>query len=131
MDQLVQQVQRQQRTRQRWQEAMTRQVARQEEQHLLRAWWQATEKDRPELVQRHREVFARIRRNRIEAHRIERQEREILDAAMRAKGYLVRPGRVFPRYVRPGWKEAKGCTTAARSPTPAVTVSTRPLPQFT
>ena len=87
---------------------MIRQEARQEEQHLLRAWWQATEKERPELVQRHREVFERIRRNRIEAYRIERHEREILDAAMRAKGYLVRPGRVFPRYVRPGWKEAKG-----------------------
>ena len=105
---MVQEIQRQQRTRQRWQEAMTRQEARQEEQHLLRAWWQATEKDRPELVQRHREVFTRIRHNRIEAHRIERREREILDAAMRAKGYLVRRGRVFPRYVRPGWKDTNG-----------------------
>lgn len=87
---------------------MAHQAERWEEQAVLRTWWQATERDRPELVQRHREVFRRIRKNRIEAHRIERAERTILDAAMRAKGYLIRPGRVFPRYVRPGWQETNG-----------------------
>ncbi len=105
VDQVVQQAQREQAAQQRWRARMARNVAWQEEQTVLRAWWQANEQDRPELVRHHREVFTRIRQNRMRAHQIERAERATLDAAMRAKGYLIRPGRVFPRYVRPGWTE--------------------------
>lgn len=72
-----------------------------EEQAVLRQWWRATEKDRPEIVSRNREIFTRMRANKRRAHRIEQQEHAILDTAMRREGYAIRPGRVFPRYVRP------------------------------
>lgn len=85
----------------RWQDRMQREDSRREEQAVLRQWWQATEKDRPEIVSRNREVFTRIRENKRRAYRIEQQERAILDTAMRREGYAIRPGRVFPRYVRP------------------------------
>jgi hypothetical protein len=84
-----------------WQARMQRVDLRREEQAVLHQWWQATEKDRPEIASRNREVFTRIRANKQRAHRIEQSERAILDTAMRREGYAIRPGRVFPRYVRP------------------------------
>ena len=86
-----------------WQARMQRDERRREEQAVLRQWWQATEKDRPEIAHKHKEVFTRIRANKRRAHRIEQQERAILDIAMRREGYAIRPGRVFPRYVLPEW----------------------------
>lgn len=77
-----------------------RQTERFEEREVLRAWWQASEKDRPEVVSRNREVFDRIHRNRREAARIAAEERQFQDEHMRRAGYRVRPGG-FPRYVRP------------------------------
>src|SRR4051794_37149921 len=97
VDQVMHQQQEQRRDRAAWQARARTAELRQEEREVLRAWWQADERDRPEVVQRHREVFARIHQNRKKAHRLEAQERAIQDAAMRARGYAIRPGRVFPR----------------------------------
>jgi hypothetical protein len=77
-----------------------RQTEAYEEREVLRAWWQASDKDRPEVVSRHREVFARIHRKRREAVRIEAEDRRFQDRRMRRAGYRVCPGRL-PRYVRP------------------------------
>ncbi len=101
---VVRDAQRLQQCRREWQARMRRNDLRREEAAVLRLWWRTDEKDRPEVVQRHREVFTRIKANRQRANRIEQEERAIQDAAMRKAGYIVRPGRVWPRYVRPGWK---------------------------
>lgn len=87
-----------------WLARMQRAELRREEHDVLRAWWQAAEQDRPEVVRRYREVFDRIDQNRQRRYRIECEERRLVDAAMRRAGYVIRPARTGVRYVRPGWK---------------------------
>ncbi len=83
-----------------WVERNARTELRREEQEVLRLWWRADEKDRLEIVRKHQAVFTRIKDNRTRAWCIEQAERALSDARMRALGYAIRPGRVFPRYVR-------------------------------
>jgi hypothetical protein len=100
VDEVMREGQRRQGELAAWAERNARHELRREEQAVLREWWRANEKDRPEIVRKHQAVFARIKENRRRAWRIEQAERAISDARMRALGYLIRPGRVFPRYVR-------------------------------
>src|SRR4051794_28646252 len=50
--------------REAWRARQARLALRREETEILRQWRQATEEDRPEIVRRHREVFARIHENK-------------------------------------------------------------------
>lgn len=102
VDEVMREGQRRQGELAAWTERNARNELRREEQEVLRAWWRANENDRPEIVRQHQAVFARIKENRRGAWRIEQAERTISDARMRALGYAIRPGRDFPRYVRPG-----------------------------
>jgi hypothetical protein len=95
-----------------WTERNARNELRREEQEVLRQWWRVTEKDRPEIVRKHQEVFARLKENRRRAWRIEQDERAICDARMQALGYAICPGRAFPRYVRLNHGLGAGATSS-------------------
>jgi hypothetical protein len=82
-----------------WRQRMTREARREEEEQVLREYHRAS--DQQAVVARYRSVFARVRENRRRAQTIELTERRLVDGWMRAHGYVVRPKRVWPRYVRP------------------------------
>ena len=90
-----------------WRERCRRQELRREEELVLRAYWTADEADRRAIVEKNAEVFERIRKNRREAHRIEALERSLVDLNMKRLGYVIRPGRDWPRYVRPEYSRTK------------------------
>ena len=95
-----------------WKERCRRMEFRREEELVLREYWRADEGDRHAIVEKYAEVFERIRTNRREAHRIEARERALVDLNMRRLGYVIRPVRDWPRYVRPECSRPKNGSTA-------------------
>ena len=101
VDQVIRETGEAKEARRAWLARQEKNNLRREERETLSEWWRADEKDRPEVVRRYQDVFARVKENRQRAWQIEQSERAINDERMKALGYVVRPGRVVPRYVRP------------------------------
>src|SRR5262245_53142243 len=99
VQQVIRETQDERQRQQRLRERMERQRLRDEEERVLQEYHAAD--DKHEIVEKYPAIFARIKENRKRAQRIEQEERAILDRAMRRQGYAIRPGRDWPRYIRP------------------------------